>query len=65
MKREYQTFFLMVVLFTAIEVIGDEVLRGRLVSDSVWVIIFSVALVLFVIVRILWKKTKGLNAQGR
>jgi protein-S-isoprenylcysteine O-methyltransferase Ste14 len=64
-KREYQTLFLIVAIFTAIEVIGDEVVQGRLVVDPLWLIIFSVTLVLFMVVRILRKKTKALHAQGR
>jgi protein-S-isoprenylcysteine O-methyltransferase Ste14 len=64
-KREYQTLFLIVAIFTAIEILGDEILRGRLMADRLWLIIFSVALVFFVVVRILRKKTKVLHAQGR
>jgi protein-S-isoprenylcysteine O-methyltransferase Ste14 len=64
-KREYLTLFLVVALFTAIELIGDWVVEGRLVVDPVWLIIFSLALCFFVVVRILRKKTKMLHVLGR
>jgi protein-S-isoprenylcysteine O-methyltransferase Ste14 len=64
-KREYQTLFLIVVLFTVIEVIGDEVVKDGLVVDSVWLTLFSIALIFFVVVRTIRKKTKVLHAQGR
>ena len=64
-KREYQTLFLVVAAFTAIEIIGDAKVQGRWVVDPVWLIIFSVTLVFFLVVRILRKKTKALHVQGR
>lgn len=65
LKREYQTFFLIAGLFTAIEVIGDVVVQGRFVVDPVWLIIFTLTLLFFVVVRILRKKTKVLHVPGR
>ena len=65
LKREYHTLFLIVTLFTAIEVIGDVVVNGRFVIDPVWLIVFTLTLLFYVVVRTIRKKTKILHVQGR
>jgi protein-S-isoprenylcysteine O-methyltransferase Ste14 len=65
LKREYQTLFHLVVVFTAIEVIGDLVVEGRFMVEPVWLIIFGLTLFFYLTVRILRKKTKILQVQGR
>jgi hypothetical protein len=65
LKREYQTLFHLIVVFTAIEVIGDAVVERGFILEPVWLIIFSLSFFFYVAVRILRKKTKILHIQGR
>ena len=65
LKKEYQTFFYTVLVFTAIEFIGDFLVEGRIVLEPVWLIIFGLSLFFFLGVRILRKKTRLLHVPGR
>jgi len=64
-KREYLTFFGIISAFTLLEFVGDWVVEGRFIVDWMWLSIFSVSLVIFLIIRILRKKTRILSVPGR
>ena len=53
LKREHTTFFIIVSLFTAIEVVGNFVAGGRWEFDPVWRAIFLASLVFYLVIRTL------------
>lgn len=64
-KKEYQTFFMIITTFTIMEVVGDSVLQGRYIFDKMWLIFFVVSLVIFLALRILRKRTRILHTNGK
>ena len=65
LKREYQTLFHLVIVFTAIEVIEDALVERRIAVEPFWVVIFGLTLIFYLAVRILRKQTNILHIQGR
>ncbi len=65
LKREYQTLFHLVIVFTAIEVIEDALVERRIVVEPFWLVIFTLTLIFYLAVRIIRKTTKILHIQGR
>jgi protein-S-isoprenylcysteine O-methyltransferase Ste14 len=65
LKREFSTLFSIVAIFTFLEIIEDLSIRGKLVFDSMWAIIFVPSLTLYLTFLILKKKTKILDVEGR
>jgi protein-S-isoprenylcysteine O-methyltransferase Ste14 len=65
LKREYNGFFGVVAGFTALEVSGDYIVKGRLVVDPAWAVLFLAALAVFLTLRTLKKKTRLLHVEGR
>jgi len=61
LRTEYSGFFGIVATFTFLEVLGDYVVRGVLVVDLLWVIVFAVGLVTYLMLMFLKKKTKILT----
>lgn len=64
-KREYLDFFGVIAAFTLLEFVGDVVVEGRFTLDWMWLIIFTVGLIIFLTLRIVRKKTRILNIEGR
>lgn len=64
-NREYSTFFAIILTFSLLDVISEFFLNGRLVFDRMWVIMFSFALMIYLIVRIIKKYTTLLKVEGR
>ncbi|HEX7010455.1 MAG TPA: isoprenylcysteine carboxylmethyltransferase family protein [Phycisphaeraceae bacterium] len=64
-RREYTTIFLILGVFTAIEVAGDLVVHRHLEFEPLWRILFFTALAFYLAVRILKKWTGLLEAPGR
>lgn len=65
LKREYYAFFGMIAAFSALELIGDWIIEGRIVFDPFYVAAFTVGLVIFVTLRTLKKTTTLLQVEGR
>jgi len=65
LKREYSSFFGLIVSFTVIETASDYFVDKKLEFDPMWCAIFGVSLVIYVVVRILSKSTKLLDVKGR
>jgi protein-S-isoprenylcysteine O-methyltransferase Ste14 len=68
LKREYNGFFAVFVSFTGLDVLKNYVRNGYLddtVLDPFWRWALALSLVLFIVLRILKKKTGLLNAAGR
>jgi hypothetical protein len=63
-KREYSTFFAIIVAFTCLEIGEDFFYTGRLKFDPVWISIFLTGLCTYVILRTM-KKKGLLEVEGR
>lgn len=61
LKREYSGFFGIIVAFTFLEIIGDVFAAGKPELDMMWIILFTIGLVIYLILRVLKKKTKILD----
>jgi hypothetical protein len=65
LRRENSSAFAVVASFTFLEIAGDLVVERKLELDLGWGIAFSVALVVYLILRSLMKKTRVLHVEGR
>lgn len=64
-KREHHTLFAIVSVFTALEVLGDLFVEGRIDYDPLWVWLFGVALLFYLVARVIRKHTRWLDEIGR
>jgi len=65
LKREYNGFFNLVFVMTLFRTVGFAVTTKEFHLDTPWIIIFSASLFIFVLIRILKKRTNLLNVEGR
>ena len=65
LKNEYKSFFAIIASYIVIEIIGDIFTEHKLELDTMWLVILSVSAAFYLFVRILKKKTKVLDAEGR
>ncbi|RLD62309.1 MAG: lipid A phosphate methyltransferase [Bacteroidetes bacterium] len=65
LKREYNGFFSIIVVFTFLEVLSDFIVNRKLEIDLMWLIIFGVGLIIFLTLRTLKKKTNILSVKDR
>ncbi len=65
LKREYTGFFVIIIIFTFLEIVGDFISEGTFEFDIEWIIFFITGLVVYFTLRTLKKKTKILHVQGR
>lgn len=65
LRREYSTVFMIVCVFTVIEVAGDLEVLHRLKFDPIWEAIFITACAGYLLVRSLAKNTRALHVKGR
>ena len=65
LKREYSSFFGMIVSFTILELVEDFIVQRKFVVDPVWAAIFSFGLAVYITLRTLRKKTRLLHVEGR
>jgi len=64
-KREYTAFFGVIVTFTVLELVAETSLHGKLVLERMWIIMFSIALAVYLTIRVINKYTTWLNVEGR
>lgn len=64
-RREYSTFFAIITVFTVLAICGEYFLYGRLGLDRMWLIIFSVSLLIYLSMRSIKKYTDWLHVAGR
>jgi protein-S-isoprenylcysteine O-methyltransferase Ste14 len=64
-RREYSTFFLIVAMFTAVEVGGDYIVLGRFEFEPLWRAIFFSSAAVYLILHMLKKRTRWLRQPGR
>jgi hypothetical protein len=65
LQREYSSFFGIIASLTFLEIAGDMLARRRLELDLAWTILFIIGLMVYLTLRILKKKTKILDVEGR
>ena len=65
LKKEYHSLFALIGVLTGMEVIADSLLEKSVHLDLVWILFFSGGLLFYIVVRVLQKKTRLLQVQGR
>ena len=65
LQREYSSFFGIIASLTFLEIAGDILVRRKLELDLAWAILFIIGLIVYLTLRILKKKTKILDVEGR
>jgi protein-S-isoprenylcysteine O-methyltransferase Ste14 len=65
LKREYSSFFGIIASFAFLEIAGDIFAEGKLELDLAWAILFIIGLIVYLTLRILKRKTKILDVEGR
>jgi len=63
--REFSGFFAVILIFTALEVVGDRLLFNRWILDPVWMWLFGLSTLLYLVLRTLKRKTNLLRVEGR
>jgi len=64
-KREYGTFFAIIITFTVLEVLAGLFAFGKLTLEPIWIKLLAGSGVFYLLVRYLKKKTKLLNTADR
>jgi protein-S-isoprenylcysteine O-methyltransferase Ste14 len=65
LKREYNSFVNIFVIFTLLDLFRNYFLSGRIYLTWMWVYISASALVVWIIVRTIHKRTQWLEVEGR
>jgi protein-S-isoprenylcysteine O-methyltransferase Ste14 len=65
LRREHSTFFAIVASFTFLNVAVVFFTKNKFELDIRWILFFSIGLLIYLVLRILKKKTKLLNVKGR
>jgi protein-S-isoprenylcysteine O-methyltransferase Ste14 len=65
LQREYNAFFLIIVVFFLLDLIGDSIIDRRLKFDPIWFGLLVGGFVIFAILRTLKKRTHLLAVEGR
>lgn len=65
MKREYNSFINIFVIFSILDLFRNYFLSGRIYMTGMWVYLSVVALVIWVVIRTIHKKTNWLQVEGR
>ena len=63
--KEYTGFFGIIATMTCLEIVGDVIVEGKLMLDFMWMVLFSIGLSVYVIVRVFKKKTQILSVKKR
>jgi protein-S-isoprenylcysteine O-methyltransferase Ste14 len=65
LKREYNSFFNVFVIFTLLDLFRNYFLSGRIYLSGMWMWLFATAFVFWITVRMINKSTRWLNVEGR
>ena len=65
LKREYNSFINIFVIFTIIDLFRNYFLSGRIYLTNIWIWLFASAFVIWIGVRTIHKRTQWLEVEGR
>jgi len=65
LKREYNSFVNIFVIFTLLDLFRNYFLSGRIYFTEIWIWLFAAAFVIWITVRTIHKRTKWLEVEGR
>jgi hypothetical protein len=65
LKREYNSFVNMFLIFAALDIFRNYFLTGRIYFTGIWLYLLIGALLLWLIIRTVHKLTKWLEVEGR
>lgn len=65
LKREYNSFINIFVIFTVLDLFRNYFLSGRIYLTDMWIYLSVGALVIWVIIRLIHKRTRWLEVEGR
>ncbi len=65
LRREFSTFFSIIVFFTVLDIAADLFAEGKFEFSLAWVTLFIFGLIIYIILLILKKKTRILDVPGR
>jgi protein-S-isoprenylcysteine O-methyltransferase Ste14 len=65
LKREYNSFYAIILMFTFLEVVSGVVVEGKLRLGLMWWVILGTGTVVFLTLRTIRKKTRLLSTEGR
>jgi protein-S-isoprenylcysteine O-methyltransferase Ste14 len=65
LKREYNSFFNIFVIFTLMDLFRNYFLSGRIYLTKMWIYLFVSALFVWIVVRTIHKHTRWLEVEGR
>jgi len=65
LRREFSTFFGIVAALTFLDIAVDLFAEGKIELSLPWVVLFVFALIIYIVVLTLKKKTNRLNVPGR
>jgi protein-S-isoprenylcysteine O-methyltransferase Ste14 len=64
-KREYSSFFAMITAFFVLEILSTFAVEKDYSIDTMWVVIFTISLIIYLAIRCIKKKTTLLQVVGR
>ena len=65
LRREYSSFFALVSAMFTVEIVGDLIVKQRLMLDPIWAVFFVISLGIYLSLRTIKKKTAWLTVEGR
>lgn len=65
LKREYNSFINIFVIFTLLDLFRNYFLSGRIYLTEMWIYLSVSALIIWLIIRTIHKKTRWLEVEGR
>jgi protein-S-isoprenylcysteine O-methyltransferase Ste14 len=65
LKREYNSFVNIFVIFTLLDIFRNYFLSERIYLTNMWIYLFVSAFVIWIVVRIIHKRTQWLEVEGR
>jgi protein-S-isoprenylcysteine O-methyltransferase Ste14 len=65
LKREYNSFANIFVIFTLLDIFRNYFLSGRIYLTDMWIYLFASAFLIWIVVRTIHKQTKWLEVEGR
>jgi protein-S-isoprenylcysteine O-methyltransferase Ste14 len=65
LKREYNSFVNIFLIFTLLDLFRNYFLSGRIYLTTMWIWLTASALLIWIVIRTIHKKTKWLEVEGR